>query len=72
MKPSTMNAVPIANENWVLLYNDTQDAWHVETMGEYQSKPSNGFRLIGTYRSHTQASWAGRTLARNPALMGMR
>ena len=30
---------------WVLLYSAEQDAYHIETLGEYFDRPSNGYRL---------------------------
>ncbi len=56
-------------QQWVLLHNDSQDAFHIETVEEYRAKPNNGYRLVGTYRSHEQAAWACRTLRNNRKLM---
>jgi len=30
---------------WVLLYSEAQDAYHIEPAREYQAKPHNGYAL---------------------------
>ena len=56
-------------QQWVLLHNNSQGAFHIETAEEYRAKPTNGYRLVGTYRSHEQATWACRMLQNNRKLM---
>ena len=43
-------------EKWVALYSSRQKAYHIETLAEYQRKPSNGYRILATKNTRQEAS----------------
>lgn len=45
-----------SHSSWVLLYSAQQDAYHIETRDEYDSRPSNGYRLLEVTRTYEEAA----------------
>lgn len=50
------------DRQWVLLYSKRQNAWHIETLAEYQQKPANGYEIISRCNSYDEAKAKARTV----------
>lgn len=49
---------------WLLLYSKTQNAYHIETTKDFNSKPKNGYQIIGEYHTYDLAVIGYETLIR--------